>query len=84
MSRGNQDTPYRLGQSDGLPVLGESRMVLWLGEAIPRRFDYSYNRWVEDRAKLSLYVGNPDVIPISEAEARYTIELFGGTWSAPS
>jgi hypothetical protein len=75
-------TDYRLAAD--FPVLGESRIVLFMGGSGIQRFDYRTDAWVEDREMASIYIGSPLVRPITEQQARGTIERCGGTWAAPS
>jgi len=69
--------------ADEFPVLGESRMVLWMGGSGIHRFDYGTGGWVEDREMYSIYIGSPLVAPITEQQARGTIQRNGGRWVAP-
>lgn len=69
--------------ADEFPVLGESWTVLWMGGSGIHRFDYRYNEWVEDREMYSIFIGSPLVAPITEQQARGTIQRNGGRWVTP-
>ena len=73
---------YQLAAWDTTPRVGESRIVLWMGSGM-HRFDYPANGWVVDGDMMHIFLGSPDVIPITEEQARWTIEHFGGTWAVP-
>jgi len=64
--------------------LRTSRVVLWLGDGIIHRYDYSSHSWIEDRELASIFIGSPEVIPLTEAEAREVIVRHGGVWQAPT
>ena len=74
--------PYVLA-SRGAPKLGTPRMVIFTGAPVFQRFDYNLNRWVDGRELASIFMRDPAVMDITQAEARTTIEDNGGTWAAP-
>ncbi len=79
---GRLKSDYQLAADN--PVLGKSRVVLWMGGTGIHRFDYDSDRWVEDRSMFGIYIGSPLVEPITEQQAKGTIQRAGGTWVAPS
>ena len=72
--------PYWLASRDR----GESHSVLWTGGngVRIRRFDYESDEWVLDPEIRCTYLGTSETRPLTEQEAKETIESNGGTWVA--
>ena len=76
-------TTWLLAAVDETPVLGEAKRVLWTDYGI-WEFDYAKDGWVNDPQLFSIFMGDPRTVPVSEDDARATIERNGGTWSDPT
>jgi hypothetical protein len=62
---------------------GKTRMVIWTGEGLIRKYDYIAQAWLDAFDLVTIFSGSPETVSITEAEARETIERNGGNWTTP-